>query len=80
MKINTTRKGIVLALFLIPVICSAVLSINLNVSVAAQLNDYVVGGTIISTNNLLGPFVAIMAVLAIIVVIAYQKGKNIPNM
>ncbi len=80
MKVNTTRKVIAFAIFLIPVIFSAVLSINLNVSVAAQENDYVVGGTIIPTNNLLGPFVAIMAVLAIIVVTAYQKGKNIPNM
>jgi hypothetical protein len=80
MKINTTRKVIVLALFFIPVIFSALLSINLNVSVAAQENDYVVGGTIIPTNNLLGPWVAIMAVLALIAVTVYRKGKNIPNM
>ena len=74
-----TRKVTIFALFLIPVICSTVLSINLNVSVTAQLNDYVVGGTIIPTNILLGPWVAIIAVLALIVVAAYRKGKNIPN-
>ena len=79
MKVNTTRKVVVLALFLIPVICSAVLSITLNVT-PASASDYVVGGTIISTNNLLGPWVAIMAVLALIVVVAYRKGKHIPNM
>jgi len=79
MKVNTTRKVIVLALFLIPVICSAVLSITLNVT-PASANDYVVGGTIIPTNNLLGPWVAIMAVLALIIVVAYRKGKHISPM
>jgi hypothetical protein len=79
MKVNATRKVIALAFFLIPVISSVVLSINLDVSAASQ-NDYVVGGTIISTNNLLGPWVAIIAVLALIVAAAYQKGKNIPSM
>jgi hypothetical protein len=78
MKVYTTRKVIILALFLIPVISSVVLSINLNAS-AAEPNDYVVGGTIIPTNNLFGPWVAIIAVLALIVAAAYRKGKSIPN-
>jgi hypothetical protein len=79
MKVNTTRKVIILALFLIPVICSALLSINLNASAAAPNNGYVVGGTIIPTNNLLAPWIAIIAVLALIVAAAYWRGKNIPN-
>lgn len=78
MKVNT-RKVTVLAIILIPVICSAILSINLNAIAAApdNFNDYV-GGTIIPATNLLGPWVAIIAALALIVVAVYRKGKNLP--
>ena len=79
MKGNVTRKIILFSFILIPVICSAILSLNLSVSAAAPNNHYIVGGTIIPTNNLLGPWVALIAVLALIVVAVHWKGKNITN-
>ena len=77
MKAVSTRKVILFALILVPVICSAILSINLSAIAAQPNNDYFVGGTIIPTNSLLGPWVVIMAVLALIVSAVYQKSKYI---
>jgi hypothetical protein len=80
MKLNTSRKVIALALFLIPITCSIILSATLSIATPARANDYVVGGTIIPTNNLLAPWVVAITILALIVAAAYWRGKNVSSM
>jgi hypothetical protein len=81
MKLNTSRKVIALALFLIPITCSIILSATLSIASANDnFNDYVVGGTIIPTNNLLAPWIGAITILALIVAAAYWRGKNVSSM
>jgi hypothetical protein len=79
MKLDTSKKVIVLVLFLIPITCSIILSASLSIA-SAEINDYVVGGTIIPTNNLLAPWIGIITILALIVAAAYWRGKNVSSM
>ena len=79
MKLDIFRRVMIISSILIPIVFSLILSVNLNVDAAAQNNDYVVGGTIIPTNNLLGPWIGAIAILSLIVAVVFWRGKKIPT-